>query len=64
MFVKPATGLRVVDPVTLQPLPAEGAEVPDDSSYWHRRIRSGDVALAKPAAEVPAKKSTKKDGEP
>lgn len=62
MFVKPAPGLRVVDPVTLQPLPAEGGEVPDDESYWHRRIRSGDVVLVKPAAE-PAKKQ-KKDGEP
>lgn len=47
MFVQPKQGLQVRDPVSYQPLPPEGAEVPRDS-YWLRRLRSGDVVEAKP----------------
>jgi hypothetical protein len=42
MFVVPKPGLTVRDPITRQPLPAEGAEVPRDS-YWIRRVTDGDV---------------------
>ncbi|WP_207458653.1 DUF2635 domain-containing protein [Azospirillum sp. SYSU D00513] len=49
MFVKPAAGLLVRDPVNREPLPAEGREVPDDQ-FWHRRLADGDVVLAKPPA--------------
>lgn len=58
MFVKPASRivaggapqiLVVRDPVTRRPLPPEGAEVPE-TTYWHRRLRDGDVlAAAAPA---------------
>lgn len=37
------------DPHTKRPLPPEGAEVPD-SSFWIRRLRSGDVILIEEAA--------------
>jgi hypothetical protein len=42
MFVKPAPGLRVRDPISRLHLPEGGAEVPE-SSYWIRRVQSGDV---------------------
>jgi hypothetical protein len=52
LFVKPAPGLTVRDPITLKPLPAEGAEVPADS-YWLRRLKAGDVIEANPPAQEP-----------
>ncbi len=42
MFVKPAPGVKVRDPISKFHIPDEGAEVPE-SSYWIRRLRSGDV---------------------
>lgn len=50
--IKPArAGLIVRDPVTCEPLPAEGAEKPRDQ-YWLRRLRDGDVIeVDKPAGE-------------
>ena len=42
MFVKPAPGLKVRDPVTRMHLPENGAEVPE-SQHWHRRLACGDV---------------------
>jgi hypothetical protein len=49
MHVKPAReGLIVLEPSTKQALPPEGKEVPR-TTYWLRRLRSGDVV------EVPAK---------
>lgn len=42
MFVKPSPGIKVRDPISLLHLPEAGAEVPE-SSYWIRRLRSGDV---------------------
>lgn len=50
MFVKPAPGLRIRGP-NKQILPDEGAEVPE-VAFWLRRLRSGDVAIALPPAEV------------
>jgi hypothetical protein len=52
MFVKPAPGLVVRDPIHFRPLPAEGAEVPE-STYWHCRLRDGDVTAATPPAAAP-----------
>lgn len=52
MFIKPAhVNIRVRDPRTKLHIPAEGVQVPDDDSYWVRRLRSGDVVLVevKPA---------------
>lgn len=43
MNVKPTTpGTVVRDPISMQRLPDEGAEVPD-TLYWHRRVDQGDV---------------------
>lgn len=43
------------------PLPAEGADVPDNA-YWRRRLRDGDVTIIadEPAPATPAAK--KKEG--
>lgn len=45
VHVRPAPGLRVIDPATRQPLPPEGASVVR-SGYWTRRINQGDVLVA------------------
>jgi hypothetical protein len=47
MFVKPAPGLKVRDPVSRLHLPLGGAEVPN-TSFWIRRLQCGDVIEAKP----------------
>lgn len=44
MRVKPKQGLLVRDPHTRQPLPPEGAEVPE-TAHWRRRLLAGDVVL-------------------
>lgn len=51
--IKPSSpDLVVVDPVTREQLPADGAEKPRDT-YWLRRLREGDVVEleAKPASK-------------
>lgn len=53
MFVKPAEGRQVRDPASKRPIPAAGANVPQDS-YWIRRLRDGDVVAANPPAAPPA----------
>ena len=47
MYVKPAEGREVRDPVTQHALPPEGREVPSDT-FWLRRLRDGDVEKATP----------------
>lgn len=48
MNVKPTTpGTVVRDPITMQRLPDEGAEVPD-TEYWRRRLAQGDVVEVAP----------------
>ena len=54
MYVKPAEGLLVRDPVTKEALHEDGRKVPRNQ-YWNRRLRSGDVLPAKP---VKPEKST------
>lgn len=53
MYVIPAEGLSVPDPILRDHLPAKGREVPRNE-YWMRRLRDGDVIetllLAAPAA--------------
>lgn len=44
MKVKPVAGRLVRDPLTMQPLPEDGREVPDNP-FWRRRIRDGDVTV-------------------
>ncbi|MBA4358044.1 MAG: hypothetical protein C0405_10010 [Desulfovibrio sp.] len=43
----PRPGLVVRDPVTMAPLPPEGAAKPMNT-YWRRRLRDGDVGEAAP----------------
>lgn len=58
MRVRPTTpGTIVRDPHTKRPLPDEGAEVAD-SSYWHRRLRSGDITLVEGGPVPPEDAST------
>ncbi len=53
MRVRPSQPEAVIrDPHTRRQLPAEGADVPD-TSYWHRRLRSGDVVAADDEAVTP-----------
>lgn len=51
MRVKPAPGLKVRDPATMQLVPEDGIEVPETDLYWHRRLRDGDV-IAVPNPET------------
>lgn len=60
IFVKPAEGLRVVNPATGQPLPAEG-EVVENGTYWIRRLDDGDVTEEAPPATPPVKANSKKE---
>lgn len=50
---------RVIDPVTMQPLPesarTDGYEIPGWTIYWRRRLRDGDISLTPPA---PAQETT------
>ncbi|MEN4910778.1 DUF2635 domain-containing protein [Erwinia amylovora] len=47
MFVKPALGRVVRDPVKGTLLPESGAEVPDNI-FWHRRLKDADVVKFTP----------------
>ena len=60
MFVKPNPGLKVLDPVRNEILPEGGKEV-QDTSYWRRRIRDGDVTevLGEVIPDVPLAPSPK-----
>lgn len=42
MKIKPTTGRAVRDPVKGTLLPEEGADV-ENSPFWRRRLRDGDV---------------------
>ena len=53
MYVKPKAGLQVRDPVTREPLPATGREVPE-TQYWMRRLADGDVIRSKKPRSAPA----------
>lgn len=55
MRVKPAPDREVRDPLTMQLLPADGREVPDNQ-FWRRRLRDGDVIPA-PAPTPPARRA-------
>lgn len=61
IYVIPKQGMMVPDPNVRSRkssdvrLPAEGKEV-DDSTYWQRRLRDGDVTIGtKPKAAKSAK---------
>lgn len=46
IFIKPANGLRIKDPISKIPLSSEGETKPN-STYWRRKINAGDVIVAK-----------------
>jgi len=50
MLVKPTAGRTVRDPVKGTLLPEEGAEV-QESTFWNRRLRDGDVVNADAAPQ-------------
>ncbi len=45
MFIKPKAGLKVRDPISKTHLLEAGEDKPE-SSYWVRRLASGDVVMA------------------
>lgn len=60
MFVKPGpnsegpNGQHVVRvPRTRETFPAEGREVPDNDTFWLRRLRAGDVVLVTHTVDGP-----------
>lgn len=64
IFVKPASGVRVLDPDTIppSPLPPEGKKVVQDP-YWLRRIKAGEVLLVREES-LPARQSLDADSSP
>lgn len=55
--MKDSDYLRVLDPMTRRPLPKEGQTVLE-SSYWYRRIQSGDCEVVKPTARTRGRSSS------
>ncbi|MBN8486373.1 MAG: DUF2635 domain-containing protein [Burkholderiales bacterium] len=49
VWVVPAEGLTVLNPLDMSVVPPEGAEV-SNSVYWRRRLADGDIASAAPVA--------------
>lgn len=66
LFIRPASGLKVRDPITKQHLREEGESKPR-TNYWLRRVRAGEVVVInKPTssdAVTAEKPNTKKGGE-
>jgi hypothetical protein len=46
----PATGLRVIDPATNEPLPAKGKVVRGNDVYWCRRLNDREVTVGRKSA--------------
>ena len=60
MFVQPMKGRAVHDPARGDLLPEEGRNV-DESQYWYRRERDGDIEVVKPSqGAAPDKKVSTK----
>lgn len=49
-IIKPVDGAKVPDPLTREPLKAEGEEKPK-SEYWKRRILDKSVVEVKPTTK-------------
>ena len=60
IFVKPAAGMRVVNPATGLPLPVDGETV-ENGTYWIRRLNDGDVTQEEAPAAPTAKANSKKE---
>ena len=63
MFVIPKKGYKIPDPALNDYLPEDGRDV-EESHYWYRRLRDGDV-VAKSKEEPSGKqeKNLKKEDE-
>lgn len=59
IFVRPAPGRTIKDPLTKETLPAAGALKPRNA-FWLRRLRDGDVVMPvlAPASPVASKRSS------
>ena len=60
IYIRPKRGLRVICPESFKPISPVGEWVPR-SSYWKRRLASGEVEVIRPVREV--KKETSKKEE-
>jgi len=58
LFIKPAPGRKVRDPITTHPLADKGEKKPRNT-YWLRRIAEGDVIDLESAKKQPQKKAAK-----
>ena len=54
MLVKPAPGLKVRDPATMQLVPDTGLDVSETDVFWARALRDGDVLESAVEADAPA----------
>lgn len=61
VLVRPAKGLVVRDPATMEVLPAEGKKVDVNAPYWVRRIRDKDVLTGAEPTPAPAPKAKTKE---
>lgn len=52
MRIYPVAGRLVRDPFTMEPVPADGRDVPDGDLFYARALADGDVSPF-PAAAVP-----------
>jgi len=61
MILRPMPGLRILDPATKQPVPADGIRVnrsgPFYLTFWHRRIKDGSMTVHEPPQTTPAAES-------
>ncbi|GGG30997.1 hypothetical protein GCM10010964_18670 [Caldovatus sediminis] len=60
--VRPAAGRRVRSPLDGRPIPAEGAELPDDA-FVRRLLAAGDLEIAPPAEAARAPDAAAATGE-
>lgn len=59
MYVKPAPGALIRDPVTKLVMPAEGNNVPDGDLHYARLLRDGDIVKAAPPRKLQRKDEAK-----
>lgn len=50
VFVRPAEGVVLRNPLTGERIPEEGSHV-QLNSFWRRRIQEGSLVIAKPAKQ-------------
>lgn len=61
MFIVPSNkGVILRDPVTMRPIPEEGAEV-QENSYWRRRLADGDAILVESTEDKKSKAKKKEE---